>query len=231
MVRKLWPRVVAVVMLSAVLPACGARVPVEELPTARQTLAAVGERLSRTASPRELTRMAARGRRLVRVLSRQERDALGRNLIRFRIDRPAFVEVAVPADAVPFWLDEQGFAKADIDLANADGPFFVYHRYFTPGWVGLGVNGLDASPRSHYAVFVLPRDPSQKLTISNLTPGTVRSVPAEEGVSPFVDAHKPFAKLHMLLRGATFLQTSFAERAATVLALDGSGRGTSSVVR
>jgi hypothetical protein len=215
-----WPRIWAIAVLGGAMPACAARIPVEELPTPRQTLTAVGGRLGRSLPPRELGRAAARGHRLLKVLTRRERDALGRGLIRFRVDRPAFVEVAVPARSVPFWLDEQGFARTEIKLTNADGRFFVYHKYVTPGWVGLGVNGLDTSPRSHYAVFVLPRDrgPGRTPTITELTPATVRQVRAEDGVSPFVDADKPFQQLPSWLQGATLLQTSFAQRHATVLA-------------
>jgi hypothetical protein len=226
-----WPRVVAVVVLGGAVPACAPRVAVEELPTSRQTMEAVGVRLGRSHSPRELTRMAARGRRLLRALTGRERDALGRNLIRFRVDRPVFVEVAVPVRSVPFWLDEQGFANSHITLANADGPFVLYHKSYPPGWVGLGVNGLGPIPTRITPCSSLPRDADRPPAISDLTPATIRPVRAEEGVSPFVDAHKPFSSLPFPLPGSTILQTCFAERGATVLALGGPGRSPSRSVK
>ena len=87
-------RLVALLVIAAALPACSARVPVEGLPDPRATLEEAGKRLSRSRSVDELTALATRGERVLAALTRRERDALGRGALRFRVDRPAIVEVA-----------------------------------------------------------------------------------------------------------------------------------------
>ncbi|MBV8676609.1 MAG: hypothetical protein JO355_05495, partial [Planctomycetaceae bacterium] len=54
-------RLVALLVIAAALPACSARVPVEELPDPRATLEEAGKRLSRSRSVDELTALATRG--------------------------------------------------------------------------------------------------------------------------------------------------------------------------
>ena len=211
-------RGLAVVLLIGAMPACSARVPVEELPAARETLAAIGKRLSRSMSERELTAVAARADRVLAVVNRRERDALARGLIRFRVDRPVLVEVAAPARSVPFWLDDQGFTRTGTELTNADGTFLIYRKPFGPGWVGLGVNGLDASPGAHYAVFVRPQGGGRPPSLAEVTPRNLRQNVAEDGAGPYLDVEKPFRRLPAELRGATLLQTRFEARTATVLA-------------
>ncbi len=103
-------RLLAWVVLVGAVPSCSRREPVEALPTPRETLAAAGQRLSRSLSPGDLSALSARGDRLLAALSPAERDALGRGYLRFRVDRPAVVDVAADARAVPFWLADQGFA-------------------------------------------------------------------------------------------------------------------------
>ena len=102
-------------------PACGPRVEVEDLPPARETLAAVGRRLGRSSRPGRADRGRGRGDRVLRLLTRAERDALGRDAIRFRVDRPVVVDVAAPTRSVPFWLADRGFVATGDRLRNEDG--------------------------------------------------------------------------------------------------------------
>jgi acid phosphatase type 7 len=205
--------------LIALLPACTRPVPVEQLPSVPATLAEAGKRLSHSHSAAELTALATRGDRLLATLNASERDALARGHIRFRVDRPVVVYVAAHAEAVPFWLADQHFNRTDISLRNADGPFVVFRNEFGPGWVGLGVNGLDRSPPAHYSVFVRPTDGGPSVGLTNISPDSYRTTPARPGASPYADAHRPFERLpdELASAGSTLLQTALGDRHAALL--------------
>ena len=83
--------------------------------------------------------------------------ALACGYLRFRVDQPVAVDVAVPDNSVPFWLADQGFQTTALRLVNCDTSWVVYRKAFERGWIGLGVNGLDRKPDAHYVVFVRPR--------------------------------------------------------------------------
>ena len=183
---------------------------------ARQTLAAVGKRLGSRQNPADLTRLAARSGRVVAALTGAERAALGQGSLRFRVDRPVVVEVAVLAtDAPPFWLADQGFAVVTPSLHDADGTRFDrYAREYPAGAVGLGVNALDRSSAAHYAVFVRSREPDGG-------PPVVAPVGAEplvarragRAVSPFADVDRPLVDLPADLVAGVVVPTRQADRA------------------
>ena len=209
-----WPVVVAWLGL---IPACGPRAATEGLPTPRETIAGVGKRLGRSKSPGELTEAAKRGDRVLSLLDRDERDALGRGAIRFRVDRPTVVSVAAPARAIPFWLADRGFIATGEKLRNEDGDSIVYRKAFPAGVIGLGVNALDRTSPAHYAVFL--RAEGQGVPVVELVePLDLRAVTAAEGVSPHVDALKPFESLPPGLLGSLVLQTSHRRRHDGLLA-------------
>jgi hypothetical protein len=213
-----WPRRSAFVALAVLLlPACTARTPVEELPSAHDTLRAVGRRLSRALSAEELTRLATRGDRVVAALTAAEREALGRGYLRFRVDRPVVVDVAVGAGSVAFWLADQGFRPTGWTLSHPDTKLAVYRKSFEAGWVGLGVNGLDWSAATHYAVFVRAVG-GGSVRLGPADPKCWRAVTAEDGASAAYDAEKPLGRLPDALRGATLLQTAHQQRHSTLLA-------------
>ena len=78
-------------------------------PTARHD-ARHRPRLSRSYSERELTAHRVPRRRPCSPSARSgERAALARGYLRFHVDRPVIVDVAVPVASVPFWIADQGF--------------------------------------------------------------------------------------------------------------------------
>src|SRR5208337_149812 len=60
---------------------------------------------------------------------------------------PVVVDVAAPSNTVPFWIADQGFVAIGATLSNADTHWSLFRKSFPAGWVGLGVNGLDRTPR------------------------------------------------------------------------------------
>jgi hypothetical protein len=190
---------------------------VEDLPAADTTLASVGKRLSRSMSLDELTAVAGHGERLLAVLTRAERDSLGRNYLRFRVDRRVVVELAAPESAPPFWLKEQGFTRAAANLKVAGSSWALFQKEFDPGWVGLGVNALDRSAPDHYAVFVRARD-GNPVVVKVLDDQHWRTVTVAEGTSLASDVRRVAARLPDHLRGVLLLQPARDRRYSTLLA-------------
>ena len=210
-------RLVALLVIAAALPACSARVPVEELPDPRATLEEAGKRLSRSRSVDELTALATRGERVLAALTRRERDALGRGALRFRVDRPAIVEVAAREGSIPFWLADQGFVKTHSTVRVAETAWPLFRKEFPAGWVGLGVNALDRKAPAHYAVFV--RDAGGgPAEVGAIVPGDWQVALADDGVSVASGVALPIRGLPDALRGATLLRAPHDRRHATALA-------------
>ena len=205
------------VLLASWLCACGPKPDVADLPTAKATLARVGKRLSTRLAAADLTALATNDDRLLAALTGPERDALGRGALRFRIDRAADLYVAAPRGSEPFWLADQGFASTTVSLRDAEGPWTVARKRFDPGWVGLGVNGLDRSTRAHYAVFARSAD-GGRLAIEGLADDDWEVTTASDGVALERDVSGPIVGLPATLRGATLLRTRHDRRHAALLA-------------
>jgi 3',5'-cyclic AMP phosphodiesterase CpdA len=217
MPRRRWLATGLLCVLGSLVTACSDRGSSAELPSARDTLLEAAKRLSRTLSEQQLTEAGRRGERVLAELGPEERDALGQDWIRFRVDRPVIVEVAAPAAALPFWLADRGFSTTGDRLRSTAGTFLVYRKSFPAGPIGLGVNALDRSSPAHYAVFVHSQEPRQPIVVGDLRPTTCRIVTAGETTSPYVDVHRPFEGLPSRLRGATVIQVEEDQKHATLL--------------
>jgi hypothetical protein len=196
----------------------------DALPTSREVLQTIGRRLGRSWSENDLNVMASRGQLLLERLTRNERAALARGYLRFRVDCPVDVDVAVPAQSIPFWIEDLGFQRAELTLENSDTSWMVYRRAFRSGWIGLGVNGLDRAPTAHYVVFVRPRG-GQRTRLDQLAvdpdprqPPFWKTSVARPGSSAAHDACKPFHALPAELVGAVLIQPAHTERHASLLA-------------
>jgi 3',5'-cyclic AMP phosphodiesterase CpdA len=196
----------------------------DSFPEPRETLRAVGLRLSRHCSERGLAAIASRGAAIVDRLTPAERMALGQGYLRFTARQPVVVDVAVPDASVPFWLADQRFRAMSLSLKNADSNWRFFRRTFDRGRIGLGVNGLDRSPVGHYVVFVRPlagwtRDPDRWIVdLDTRDAEWWRAVVAQPGTSAAWDARKPFEALPGELLDAVLLQPAHNRRHATVLA-------------
>ena len=198
--------------------------PLDQVPSAPETLKAIGLRLSRFKSERELTAIAGRGDQLLAVLDRRERWALARNYLRFKVACPVVVDVAVPSKSVPFWIADQGFQPTQVVLDNIDTAWKVYRKTFGSGWIGLGVNNLDRTPVAHYVVFVRSttgrdvRVPEDIVTLDPRSNQSWKSTIAHPSSSAAHDAYKPFRKMPADLVDAVLLQPAHAERHSALLA-------------
>lgn len=210
-------------LILAVVVGCQESALVDPPPGVRQTLDAAGMRLGRLKSERELTAAVTRGSQILAWLDASERSALGRNSVRFRVDRPVVVSVACLKGSAPFWLEEQGFQPAGMPLRTEDGEWEVHEKTFPPGWVGLGVNSLDRTARAHYAAFVrsAPGEPELDVDALKIIPDEDASwikLIAREGASASSDVLRPFQGLPKQLDGAILLQPAHDHRHDALLA-------------
>ena len=160
-----------VIVLTASLAGCAKQAPVAELPGAAETMARIGRRLSGSLSVQELTALAAHGDRLLARLTLQERNALAQGAFRFRVDRPVEVEVATPARRSRSGSTTSGSAGSPARSGSPAPTGPSIEKRFPAGWVGLGVNGLDRTPKAHYVVFVRPAEPGPTARARRDRPG------------------------------------------------------------
>lgn len=181
------------------------------------TLAHAGKRLSQRFSTGELTAIATRGDRVLAVLTPQERDSLARGCLRFRIDSAAEVFVASARGAQPFWLDDLGFIATGITLDDGEIRWDLHQKTYSPGWVELGVNGLDQSSPAHYAVFVKGRA-SRTVEVHLADPAGWDKVKAAAHVPLERGTGRGLAALPDRLETSTLIRKPHDERHATMLA-------------
>jgi acid phosphatase type 7 len=220
---RLVGRFVCVILCAAIsLTGCAQHddEPVVSLPRPRDVLIAVGKRLADKLSAKEITDLAHHSDSLLRALTWRERSTLGRDLIRFRIEKPAIIDIAAAKGSEPFWLVDQGFERVPTTLSTKAGAFSIHRKSFPAGWVGLGVNGLDASSPAHYAVFVRPMKNAPALAVSELDPEIARIAVARDGIGPSFDDAQSFRQLPPEYVGALLLQTRHAARHASILVKD-----------
>jgi 3',5'-cyclic AMP phosphodiesterase CpdA len=212
-----------VLVSAAALGGCGGQSapPYGDAGAIRDALDAAGRRLSRRWSARELEELSRDGRRLLGVLSRTEREVLASCYLRFAVDVP--VEVWIAAAPEPFWLVERGFRPTGYRLENDDATWTLHRRTFPAGWVNLGVNGLDWTPRGHYVVFLQSAQRGSTLTLQQVVlPPEVspewRLEIAGAGLSAASDVARPFRWLPGELHGAIVVQPRHDRRHSTLLA-------------
>jgi hypothetical protein len=207
-------------VFAAAMAACSRPVPVENLPAVEETMAAVGRRLSRVLSAEELGVLATRGDLLLGRLIRGERAALARGACRFHVDHAVVLDVAAPSGSIPFWLDDLGFRRlprsSALEVAGCD--WVLYRKRFNAGWIGLGVNGLDRTPKGHYVVFVRPVEAGPPLRLTGLDSRSWRIETARDRASAAFDLDQPIGRLPEELCGALLIQPAHARRHASLLA-------------
>ncbi len=203
--------------LFLILPACAPTTPVEQLPTCDATIASAGKRLSGIRSVADLTTMATHGDQVLAALTRTERDALARGYVRFEVDRSINVFIATERGSEPFWLEELGFQPVDMTLTSEGAIWSVHQKAYGPGWVGLGVNGLDQSASAHYAVFVKPKG-VVPVAIQIAEPAGWETLPATNLVSLERGVEQPIEVLPTILAGSTLLRCNHDRRHSTMLA-------------
>lgn len=150
--------------------------------------------------------------RVLSFVTQDERKVLSIGFLTFEIDRDADLYLAVdPGSRAPFWLQEEGFEKTDIELVSeGEGNYELWRKSVKKGHVGLGINSIYGGGK-HYVVFIKSGTP---VKVSHLYPGQHRAVTAKTGEKLYVDRSSTIAQLPTELEGATLIQTLRANRDA-----------------
>lgn len=108
---------------------------------------------------------------ILHYLSEEEKSSFGTRFWNFEINVPATVSVMRDTDqtTVPFWLEEAGFKKTDLEVKNTHSVYEVWQKNHEAGRVDLGINGFDKH-RPVYFVSVGPIDIKDSLGIAAVFP-------------------------------------------------------------
>jgi hypothetical protein len=185
------------------------------------TVAEIIRRMQRELSTDQLVELTVP--RVESFLTPKEREVLGTAHIRFRVDVPVVVTILRDRGLgdEPFWLRERGFMATSntVQLANHD--FDTWEKPFPAGEVGLGIHNLTGRG-THYLVLLRPQQNSDKVKVSDLYPGHLRTALFEAGVEPFVDQPTRLSKVPpgLGLEGQLLVQTdSDSEEDARLVSL------------
>lgn len=173
------------------------------------TVAAVLSRMQRTLSHDELIRLTAAEAQA--LLTPSEREVLGSEHIRFRVNVPVIVTVAIETNLtdVPFWLRQRGFVRQTGSVEVRDRQLALWEKAFPAGHVGLGVHNLSGQGM-HYLALIKSQEPGDKVKVSELYPAHVRVMPFVTGVQPFSDQEVRLDSVPGVLEGQLLLQTAMA---------------------
>lgn len=173
-----------------------------------ETLDAIVERLYATHPTEALA--ALDDAAIHRFITNDEREILATRHLHFRVSAPAMVSVMRHADQaiVPFWLEEAGFEKTDLEVTNTENwRYEVWQKQVEPGLVGLGINGFDRH-RPHYFVSVGPVDSNGRVELTDLHPAEFSIGTMHEGAFTYHDWDSLLLKaVPKEIRGHTLLRT------------------------
>ena len=143
--------------------------------------------MSESLSVQELTRSPRMAIGSWPRLTPQERNALAPGGLRFRVDRPVVVEVATPARRFRSGSTTLGSAGRPARSGSPAPTGPSTSKPFPAGWVGLGVNGLDRTPKAHYSSSSVPPSRVRYLELDGIDPDAWRIVAPRDGASAAFD--------------------------------------------
>jgi len=174
-------------------------------PSVHDTVAGIVERMRRELSPQELRAWTVAIAE--QFLTPKEREILGTEHISFRVNVPVTVSILrdTKLGAEPFWLKERGFKIDGLLLTEGKLQFDVWQRDFDAGWIGLGIHSLSGGG-NHYLATVKPKNPADKLEVTELYPGHLRLDQFKAGVKPYVDRDEKVSSVPAELEGQTLVR-------------------------
>ncbi|WP_109673405.1 purple acid phosphatase family protein [Dyadobacter jejuensis] len=87
---------------------------------------------------------------------------------------------------VPFWIEQKGFKKTDMEVKNEMSTYEVWQKDFDKGAVGLGINGFDKH-RPVYFISVAPQKKGDELQITNVVPQEYGQITMKKGAFVYHD--------------------------------------------
>ncbi|WP_268035830.1 purple acid phosphatase family protein [Algoriphagus sp. PAP.12] len=106
-------------------------------------------------------------------LSSEELKVLSTQFWKFQVNEPVIVSLMIDVDqeVIPFWVEESGFQKTDLQVTNEMYTYNVWRKEFPEGMVELGIPGIE-NHRTPYFVSVgkADKESDRPLEISNVFP-------------------------------------------------------------
>jgi len=161
-------------------------------PSVHDTVAGVVERMKRTLSTNDLANLTVP--KVEQFLTSQEREVLSTEHISFRVNVPVRVSVLrdVSLKDEPFWLRARGFRTNSVTVKDGKAVFDVWEKDFEAGRVGLGIHSLSGGG-NHYLVLLAPKQPGEKVVVSELYPGQLRAAEFRAGADAWsLEAYRSY---------------------------------------
>jgi hypothetical protein len=106
-------------------------------------------------------------------LTPQELKVLSTQYWKFQVNEPVIISLMIDVDqkSIPFWVEESGFVKTDLQVENEFYTYQVWREEFAAGKVELGIPGIE-NHRIPYFVSVgkADKESKTKLEITNVFP-------------------------------------------------------------
>ena len=171
----------------------------------RDTVAAIIQRMQRELSADE--RIALTVARVEALLTAREREILGAEHVRFKVNVPVIVTILRDTSLgdEPFWLNERGFKATGFKSKLANQEFDTWEKAFPAGEIGLGVHNLTGRG-THYLALLRPQQAGDTVKVTDLHPGHLRTAPFVAGVEPFVDQELRLSAVPESLEGQLLVQ-------------------------
>jgi len=175
-------------------------------PSIHDTVAGVVERMKRELTTNQLASFTVQ--QAEQFLTAKEKETLATEHISFRVSVPVRVTVLrdMRLGEEPFWLRSRGFEQTNIKLQAGRVTFDAWQKDFPAGWIGLGVHCLNVRG-DHYLVTLAPKNPSDKLEVTELYPGQLRLAEFRAGVEPYIDQPDTLKSVPPELEGQTLIRT------------------------
>lgn len=205
-VVNLCRRLTVLISLTFVLSCRLLQAHVGEHPSVHDTVAGVIERMKRELTTNQLASFTVQ--QAEQFLTAKEKEILATEHISFRVNVPVRVSVLrdVRLGEEPFWLRNRGFEQTNIKLQAGRVTFDAWQKDFPAGWIGLGVHCLNVRG-DHYLVTLAPKNPAEKLEVTDLYPGQLRLAEFRAGVEPYIDQPDTLKSVPPELEGQTLIRT------------------------
>ena len=175
-------------------------------PSVQDTVAGVIKRLTHEIGTNELQNLTPA--QAEKCLTPREREILATEHLTFRVNVP--VRVTVIRDTrlgeQPFWLRARGFQPMNLKLKQGKLVYDAWQKDFPAGPVGLGVHALSGE-YNHYVVTLAPRQPGDKIKVSDLYPPQLRLTTFKAGAEPYIDQPDALTAVPPELEGQILIRT------------------------
>ncbi len=175
-------------------------------PSIHDTVASIIVRLKRELPADELIGLTVP--KVEAFLTPGEREILGNEHVRFRVNVPVVVTVVRDSSLgdEPFWLAGRGFKPTGLKVKLARHDFDTWEKEFPAGEIGLGIHSL-AGHGTHYLVLLKPKSPGSAITVTDPYPAQLRTARFEAGVEPYADQADKLPAVPAQLEGQLLVQT------------------------